>query len=211
MKKINLILLAIIILSFAVGIYAYPQMPDQVASHWNAQGEVDGYMSKFWGVFLMPIISIGLFFLFFFIPKIDPLKANIAKFRKYFDAFIVLIFLFLFYVFLLTILWNMGMRFDMTLSIIPALAVLFYFIGVLIENTKRNWFIGIRTPWTLSSDTVWEKTHQVGGKLFRVVGVLTLIGVFFSDYLVYFVVVPAVSVAIFAFAYSYFLYQKEIE
>ncbi len=206
---INIILLGIILLSFAVGLYVYPQMPDQVASHWNVQGEADGYMSKFWGVFIMPIISIGLFLLFFFIPKIDPLKANIAKFRKYFNAFIVLIFLFLFYVFLLTVFWNMGMRFDMTLLMIPALAALFYFIGGFMEKMKRNWFIGIRTPWTLSSDTVWEKTHQVGGKLFRVIGVLTLLGLFFSDYIVYFIVIPAVLVVVFVFIYSYFLYQKE--
>ena len=95
MRKANIIILIIILLSFAIAIYIYPQMPDKMASHWNTKGEVDGYMSKLWGVFLMPVISIALFLMFILIPKIDPLKKNIDKFRKYYDGFIVLIILFL--------------------------------------------------------------------------------------------------------------------
>ena len=111
MKKTITLVLAIIIISFAIGIYYYPQMPDKMASHWNAQGEVDDYMSKFWGLFLMPLVSVGMLLLFILIPKIDPLKKNIQKFRKYFDNFIVLIFLFLFYVYLLTIFANLNFKF----------------------------------------------------------------------------------------------------
>jgi len=88
-------------------------MPDEMASHWNFKGEVDDYLPKFWGLFLMPIISLGLFLLFLLIPKIDPLKANIEKFRKYFDGFMVLMMVFLFYIYLLSIIWNLGKRFDM--------------------------------------------------------------------------------------------------
>ena len=61
MKKSEIIILVIIILSFAVGIYLYPQMPERMASHWNAQDQVDGYMSRFWGLFLMPIMSVEIF------------------------------------------------------------------------------------------------------------------------------------------------------
>jgi len=161
MRKSELIIVVIILLSFAVGIHYYPQMPDRIASHWNAQGQVDGYMSKFWGLFLMPIISVGLLLLFILIPRIDPLKSNIQQFRKYFDGFVVLIMVFLFYLYLLTIFWNSGNRFNMIAFLSPAFAILFYYSGILIENTKRNWFIGIRTPWTLSSDRVWDKTHKL--------------------------------------------------
>jgi len=86
----------LILISFGLGAYFFPQMPDKMASHWNIKGEADGYMSKFWGLFLMPIISLGLFLPFLLISKIDPLKANIEKFREYFDGFIVLIMVFLF-------------------------------------------------------------------------------------------------------------------
>jgi len=209
MKKNKIIILGIISLSFIIAIYLYPQMPEKMASHWNAQGQVDGYMSKFWGLFLMPIISIGLFLLFILIPKIDPLKENIEKFRKYFDGFIVLIMTFLFYIYLLTVFWNIGIRFNMAQLMMPALGILFYYCGILVENAKRNWFIGIRTPWTLSNEKVWDKTHRIGGKLFKVTGIIAFLGIFFPKYAILFVIIPVISVAVYAIIYSYFEYQKQ--
>lgn len=209
MKKAYFIILLIILFSFASGIYFYPLLPDQVASHWNAQGDVDGYMSKFWGAFLMPIIAVGLFLLFYLIPKIDPLKKNIEKFRKYFDIFIVLLFLFLLYMHFLTILWNTGSRFNMGLIMIPALAIIFFYAGVLMQKAERNWFIGIRTPWTLSSDKVWEKTHKLGSVLFKIAAVVSLIGMFFSDCAFWFVLIPALVFSFYTFIYSYLVYRKE--
>lgn len=211
MKKSKTIILGIIILSFIIGAYFYPQMPDRVASHWNVRGEVDSYVSRFWGLFLMPIVSIGLLFLFILIPKVDPLKENIEKFRKYFDDFMALMILFLFYIYVLTLAWNIGLRFDMGQAIIPAMGLLFYYVGTLLENSKRNWFIGIRTPWTLSSDKVWEQTHRVGGKLFKLAGIIAILGLFFLKWLLWFVVVPVILFALYAFIYSYFVYQKELK
>ena len=209
MRKSNIIISAVILISFVVGIYYYPQMPERMASHWNAQGQVDGYMSKFWGLFLIPILSIGLFLLFQLIPKIDPLKENIEKFRKYFDGFIVIVFLFLLYIYFLTILWNVGVRFDMGKAIAPSMGLLFYFVGILVENSKRNWFIGIRTPWTLSSEKVWDNTHRIGGRLFKVAGVIAFIGVFTKKYAIILIIVPIVLVSVYTVVYSYFEYQKE--
>ena len=108
MRKSYAIALGIILLSFILGVCLYPQMPEKMASHWNAQGEVNGYLPKFWGLFLVPLISVGLFSV---IPKIDPLKHNIEEFKKYYDGFVVLVILFLFYVYILTILWNIGASF----------------------------------------------------------------------------------------------------
>ena len=209
MRKSELIIVAIILLSFAIGIYYYPQMPEKLASHWGAQGKVDGYTSKFWGLFLMPIISVGLLLIFILIPRIDPLKSNIQQFRKHYDGFVVLILVFLFYLYLLTIFWNSGYTFNMTIFLSPALAILYYYTGILIENAKRNWFIGIRTPWTLSSDNVWEKTHKIAGKLFKIAGIVALIGVFFKTAAIFFIVVPVIIVSIYTVLYSYLEYQKE--
>jgi uncharacterized membrane protein len=209
MRKSNILISAVILFSFALGIYFYPQVPDKMASHWNAQGQVDGYMSKFWGLFLIPIVSIGLFLLFLLIPKIDPLKENIEKFRKYFDGFIMIVFLFLLYIYILTILWNIGLRFDMGQAIAPSMGLLFYFVGVLVEKSKRNWFIGIRTPWTLSSEKVWDKTHRIGGKLFKVAGVIAFIGALIKEYSIILFIVPIVLVSVYTIVYSYLEYQKE--
>ena len=207
-RKSEIIILGIILLSFTVGIYFYPQMPEKMASHWNAKGQVDGYMSKFWGLFLMPLISVGLFLLFIAIPKIDP---NIEKFRKYYDGFVILIIVFLFYLYLTTIFWNIGIRFSMIQLLAPAFGILFYYCGILTENAKRNWFIGIRTPWTLSNDVVWEKTHKIGGKLFKAAGVVAFIGIFFQNYALFFILVPVISVAVYTIIYSYVKYQKEMK
>ena len=211
MRKSGIIIFIIILISFALGICLYSQMPEKMAFHWNIQGKVDGYLSKFWGLFLMPFISVFLCLLFLLIPKIDPLKANIEKFRKYFDIFIILITLFLFYIYLLTIFWNFGLRFNLGQLMVPALAILFYYCGILVEKSKRNWFIGIRTPWTLSNDRVWEKTHKIGGKLFKIAGVIALPGIFFPNLAFFFVLVPVIFFALYTIIYSYFEYQKELK
>ncbi len=210
MRKSELIVISIIFVSFILGGYLYPQMPEQVASHWNARGEVNGYMGRFWGVFLFPIILTGLFVLFMLIPRIDPLKENIEGFRSYYDGFIVMISLFLFYIFLLTILWNMGTRFNMTLVLVPAIGVLYYYLGVMLENARQNWFIGIRTPWTLSSEVVWKKTHRLGAKLFKAAGVLALFGVFTERFAIYFMVGPVLFASLYTIIYSYTEYQKTL-
>ncbi len=209
MRKSELIIFIMILLSFAVGIYLYPQMPGRIASHWNIQGQVDDYMPKFWGLFLMPFVSVGLFLLFVLIPRIDPLKENIEKFRKYFDSFIVLIILFLFYIYTLTILWSFNVKFNMNQVLPPAFGILFFYCGVLIEKAKRNWFIGIRTPWTLSSDNVWDKTHQLGGKLFKIIGMIAFLGLFLSSYTLFFILFPVMAATIYIITYSYFEYRKE--
>lgn len=209
MRKSEIGVLAIVILSFLLGIFFYPRMPELLASHWNIKGQVNGYLPKFWGLFLMPAISTFLLLLFVLIPKIDPLKENIAKFRRYFDTFVLLIIIFLFYLYLLTIFGNLNFRFNLVQLLVPALGILFFYTGILVENAKRNWFIGIRTPWTLSSDQVWEKTHQLGGKLFKAAGVIAFLGVFFQNLAIYFVLVPAVGVSLYMIVFSYFEFQKE--
>lgn len=208
MKKTNLIILFIIAVAFALAFYFYPQMPDQIASHWNTQGNVDNYIPKFWGLFLMPLISLGIFLFFLLIPKIDPLKKNIEKFRKYFDWFIVLIIAFLFYIYLLSLFWNLGYEFDIGIMMIPAIAVLFCFIGIMLKQAKRNWFIGIRTPWTLSNSIVWGKTHKLGGKLFKISAIISLIGLFYRGYAIWFVLIPALISVLYLIIYSYLEYKK---
>ncbi len=86
----------------------YPYLPDRIASHWNIKGEVDGYAGKFWGVFLFPILMAVIFIFYLIIPKIDPLKANIESFRKYYNAFWLMLFIFFIYIFALTLAWNFG-------------------------------------------------------------------------------------------------------
>ncbi|OGJ02514.1 hypothetical protein A3G06_01235 [Candidatus Nomurabacteria bacterium RIFCSPLOWO2_12_FULL_46_14] len=208
-KVTNIVLLVVIVISFGAGVGLYPSLPDQMASHWNAAGAVDDYMGKFWGTFLLPTIMLMMLVLYFIIPKIDPLGKNIGDFRKYYNLFWVFLFLFMAYVFKLTILWNLGWQFDFTLLLMPALAVLWFCLGVFLKRAKRNWFVGIRTPWTLSSDLVWDKTHQVGGRLFQVTAPIILISIWFQDKLFYFLFIPVMATILFCVIYSYILYWRE--
>ena len=209
MNRFNLIAIIIIVLSVLIGIFSYGYFPEKVASHWGPRGEVNGFMPKFWGIFLMPLISIALLLLFIIIPKFDPLKKNYEKFRRYYDSFILMVIIFLFYIFLLTIIWNLGIFFNMSLAIIPAIGFLFFYIGILLKNTKRNWFLGIRTPWTLSSDIVWDKTHRLGSKLFMLSGIITLVGILFPDLFIWFVLAPVLISSVWLYLYSYLVYKKE--
>lgn len=208
MRRFDLILLIIIVSFFAIGIYLYPSLPERMASHWNLKGQVDGYMSKFWGVFFLPFIAAGLSMIFIVIPRIDPLKSNIEKFRRYYDSYVLLFQAFLFYLYMLTILWNLGVAFSLIQLLTPAIGVVFYYSGILMEKVKKNWFIGIRTPWTLSSDVVWDKTHKLGGKLFKIAGIITLLGILFENIAILVILAPVLVVAVYLIFYSYLEYKK---
>lgn len=210
-RKSEIAILGMILISFIISIYFYPQMPERIASHWNIQGQVDGYTSKFWGLFLMPFILVGLAPLFIAIPRIDPLRANIEKFRKNYEGFIILFFIFMLSIHFQIILWNKGIEISPNVILPIGLGLLFFYAGILCENAKRNWFIGIRTPWTLSNDVVWDKTHKLGGKLFKVAGIVSLLGIFFQEYTLIFILVPVILVAAYTTIYSYVEYQKEIK
>ena len=204
------VLLMIIAATFA-GLLLWNRLPKQMASHWNINDQVDGYMPRFWGVFMLPLISLGMFLLFLVIPSIDPLKANIAQFREAFNLFIMLITGFMLYLYALTLLWSLGYTtFGMSRAMLPAMGLLFIFIGYMLRKAKRNFFIGIRTPWTLSSDKVWDETHRLGAILFMISGVLAFIGAFFGGTTAFWLFfAPLMGSAIFLVIYSYILYKQE--
>lgn len=206
---VHAIIIAIILMLFGIATYYYPQMPNQMASHWNAAGEANDTMSKCWALYLMPGITLLMYLMFLVIPKIDPLKKNIAKFRIWFDWFILLMAIFLFYVYILTIAYNLGYTFNMTTALLPAMGVLFIFIGQMLGHAERNWFIGIRTPWTLSSDNVWKKTHMLAGKLFKAAGVLIFLTVVLDRFALWIVLVSVLWAGLYPVVYSYFEYQRE--
>jgi uncharacterized membrane protein len=204
--------LALILVAVVFSLAVYNRLPDRMASHWGLNDEVNGTISRFWGAFLMPIMAAGMLGLFLLIPLIDPLKANIAAFRPIYNAFIAALMAFLFYLHVLTMLWNLGLQgFHMSTALLPGLGLLFILIGILMRQAKRNFFIGIRTPWTLSSDRVWAQTHRVGSILFIACGVIAIFGVFFPGMIAFaLVMIPLIAVTIFLIPYSYWLYQQEM-
>lgn len=207
------ITLALVLIAAAIvaGFTFWNQLPDRMASHWDANDQVNGTMPKFWGVFMMPLMALGMLGLFMIIPSIDPLKANIAKFRGTFNLFIVFIIAFLLYLHGLILAWSLGYQdFKMSSAMLPFLGILFIFIGYMLRKAKRNFFIGIRTPWTLSSDTVWDKTHQLGSILFILSGVLAFFGAFFGGMAAFLLIMtPLMGSTLVLVIYSYLLYRAE--
>ena len=204
---ILILLLAVVMVG--VGLYSYPRMPEVVAVHWNAQGIANGFGSRLQAAFTLPLITIVVAALLLFIPEIDPLKANIEKFRKDFNGFMLAFALFFFYLYILTTLLNLGFQFSLNQFLVPGFGIFIYCAGVLLGKAKRNFFIGIRTPWTLSSDTVWAKTHVLGGLLFKVSGVIAILGILSPNLALFFLLAPLLASALIAVVYSYFVYRSE--
>ncbi len=210
MRKSEIFLIVLTVASIIAAFLLYPHMPEQMASHWNTAGEVDGYMSRFWGLAMFPIILTVLSGLFIAIPHMDPLQKNIKKFRPHFDGLMILLSLFFVMVFAQSTLWNVGIEIPMNITMPIAMGILFFYIGILLGKSKQNWFVGIRTPWTLSSESVWDKTHKLGEKLFKGIGVLSVLSVIYPSYTFIVVIALIIITVLTLFIYSFLVFKKEV-
>lgn len=208
-NKIFGITIALLVLAFFIlAAVFYPHMPEVMYSHWNAKGEADGTISRFWGLFLVPVISAGLTALLLLVPGIDPLRANIQKFKGYYYGFIIAFLVYFLYIYILTLVWNLGWEFNLSQMLIPAIGLLLYIVGIMVSKARRNFFIGIRTPWTLSSEEVWNRTHQLGGKLFKIVGIIILLLSFIPEIAIYALIGLVLGITVWLVVYSYVLYRR---
>jgi len=195
-------------LAAAVSVLAAPALPDPMVTHWNAVGDPDGTLSKALGLWLVPVVSLLMVLLFALLPRIDPLGENVAAFRPYYDWFVVVLTAYLFVVHAGIVAFNLGYRFDFTALVLAGAAGLLYYAGVLLTHADRNWFVGIRTPWTLSNEDVWERTNALGARLFKLTALVALVGLLAGDYAIYFLLVPVVLSAAVTVLYSYYLYAR---
>ena len=209
MNFIRIAIIAGLILTFLVSLAAYPVLPDQVVSHWNAAGEPDGSMGKLAGTGLVPLITVALVALLLFLPRIDPLRKNYDAFRDWYDGFILAFVLFMLAIQCQIILWSLGYRISMNLVMPVLVGLLFVYTGFFLEKVEPNWFAGIRTPWTLSSPAVWKKTHMLGGKLFKIAGIVSCAGALVPDRAIWFILVPVLASALATVVYSYYAFRKE--
>lgn len=209
-KFVGGLMFIIIVACFITGILVYPALPLQALSHWNAAGQADGSMSRIWAAFLLPAIMLVLFAVWAWLPRIDPINTGYKSFRYIYDFFWFLIMAFLAYVYALSLGANLGWQFNFAQALMPALAIVIFILGSLMPYIKRNWFFGIRTPWTLSSDRVWEKTHEFGGRLFQFAGLIIGASSFSSGrWSVWFIVWPLILAGLVSVIYSYAIFSKD--
>jgi uncharacterized membrane protein len=207
--KTEIIPLLLILISVVLGFYFYAVFPDQVPMHWNAYGEVDRYGSKLEGAIIGPAVLLGLYILFLVIPLLDPKKEKYEQFVKVYQIFRLMIMIVLFGVFLIASLNGIGYNIRVEIWIPFFIGWMFIFMGNYFGKIKPNWFMGIRTPWTLSSDEVWYKTHRLGGKMFMLLGLFFVLTPLWPvSSLLWTLIVPAVLAALVPMVYSYVIYKK---
>lgn len=153
------------------------QLPEIVPTHFGLNGQPDAYGSK-WTLIILSAVSIGMYFLMRYVPQLDP-RLNQAKLSEHYPKLILLILTFLGAVHILVIRSALDqMTGEVMMNILfVGLFLLFAGIGNYLNNVKSNYFVGIRTPWTLESESVWRKTHQFGAKLYFGVGIVGALGV----------------------------------
>lgn len=192
-----------------VTVYGWLNLPDQIAIHFNAAGQPDSTVGKGIGLIIAPAIFTSLYALFRALPSIDPLGDNILEFEEQYRTAVRAVLGFLTYIQIMVVAWNTGYSFSVNQALAPAIAALYYVMGDVIGEARQNWFIGIRTPWTLSSEEVWQKTHERCGPLFKIAAVAALAATVIPDYFIALTVAPALAVSVYAVLYSYREYRKQ--
>jgi uncharacterized membrane protein len=159
---------------------------------------------------MIPLFLIGMLALFRFLPVIDPRGKNYTKFGGTFEGIIVSLMLFMLGLHIIVLRAALGYPVGMRRVLPIGVGALFIVIGNLLPRARPNWFIGLRTPWTLSSDRVWEKTHRFGGRVFVAGGILLVLAAFVSAqwaHVVLFAVILTCSAGV--MVYSYLEWRRE--
>nr|WP_197421334.1 SdpI family protein [Kordiimonas lipolytica] len=204
---------ALFALTLASGIVAFFMVaPDAlIPVHWNAHGEVDDWASPIFGLFLIPGFQLLMLLIFAALPILEPRKENIGKSQKAVHAVVFGTVGVLAVAQTAIITGTFGYEPLGPKTIIAAVGILLAIIGNYMGKLQSNFFIGIRTPWTLSSDTVWKKTHRLGGKLFILAGALVVMGSFLIEapYLVGLVLGVILPITLYIIFYSWRLWRQE--
>lgn len=195
---------------FIASVIAWPNAADRVPVHWGLNGDVDRYGGKFEGLLLLPLIATGTYVLLLLLPRIDPGKANYPRFA---GAYVVIrIATLLLFATIHTLIIGAAIGADVAMDrILPvAMGVLFVVIGLVMGKVRPNWFVGIRTPWTLSSRRSWVRTHRLGGWLFIGIGLVAIASVGFPpSWLPPTLVALGIGGAIAMCGYSYLEWRKD--
>jgi uncharacterized membrane protein len=199
----------LVVLNLLIGVWVYPRMPEKVPSHWNAAGQVDAYSGAFQGAFMPPLVLLGVYILFWVIPRIDPKKVNYEKMGRVFWIIGFAITLFLSMMYWGTLAVALGYFENLPRWYFSGIGLLFVVLGNYFGKIKFNYTLGIKNPWTLASEEVWYKTHRFsgpvwigGGILLFLIGILPVSWTFplFIGVMLVLVFLPTV--------YSYLLYRK---
>jgi len=202
-------IIAIIALTFMVGLYFYPSLPSKVPSHWNFKGQINGYSGRFFGAFGLPLMNLAMYSLFIILPYIDPKQANYEKFPSAYKVIRYTLHIFFVGMQAVVLLVALGNTVNVGMFVGLGVSILLVVIGNVMGKFKHNYFVGIKTPWTLANEEVWVKTHRMASPLWVVGGILSGIFAIIGNetfFIALMIIVFIISIV--PMVYSYVIFKK---
>ncbi len=206
-RRLNAFSLALFAGSFLFSAAVYLWLPDQIPSHWNLAGEVDSTMSKTWGAFMMPLIMLGLYGVFRVIPALSPKGYGIDAANSGFVGIRVAVFALFALLNLLILLAALGVPIAMGSAVSMAVGGLLAVLGWFLDRLPRNFYVGIRTPWTIVDEDNWTRTHRLGKWLFMAAGLVMVVGGIMGAN-AFVIVAAALAAGLVPMVYSYLIYRQ---
>lgn len=197
-----------VVLTFAAPIVVYDRLPAQVPIHWNTDGAIDQWASRPIGAFFLPCLAVLVVALLVVSPRLSPRGFEMVGFERYQPALVAAVAGTLSYVELLILRSSLGARLPIGPHVLVLVGAVFMVAGNYFGKTARNFFFGIRTPWTLARDEIWERTHRLGGRLWVLCGLaIVAIGLNGRGFGIGPLIVVGVAVVV-PTAYSYLLWRR---
>jgi len=206
-----IVTLLLIVGSAGVSAWLYPSLPQQIPTHWNIRGEIDGYGNKDWALFLLPGMAALIPLLFYFLPALSPKHFEVDSFRSTYLYIMVLITAMLVYFDGLTLyaVWKNTQHageFDLTRPMIAGMFLFFALLGNVMGKIRKNFYIGVRVPWTLASDRVWNDTHRLAAWVMVASGLIGFV-LTISGLSLILALVVCIGSAMIPMVYSFFHYK----
>jgi uncharacterized membrane protein len=161
----NIVGMILLVIPFILIVVFWNDLPEKIPMHWNVEGEVDRYGSKAFGILALPVFNVILFLLFVILPKIDPRQKNYRFFGTSYNIIRIGLNSFMLVLFIIILAASLGYELNIGLIVIYLTLTLFLVIGNLFGKIRPNYFLGLRTPWTLDNEEVWRKTHRLAGAI----------------------------------------------
>lgn len=200
----------LVVLALVASAIAWPRLPQRAPMHWNLAGEVDRYGSRLEAAFAMPAVMLLVLVLMYVLPRIDPRRASYAKMAGTYDTVITLTLVTLLAIHGTLLATALGYPVPMDSAIPLIIGVLLIGLGNVLPRARPNWWFGVRTPWTLSSDRVWTRTHRVAGYTMVMAGIaLLLIAAIDARWARNALIVPVAAAAVIPVIYSYVAWRQE--
>lgn len=202
--------LPVLFILIALGVTAavWSDIPERVPTHWNVRGEPDDFGSRTMGALMLPLTALAVFVLLRLLPRIDPRRANYDRFADTYDWLLVFIVGAMVLMHLVMIGVYLGVPIAIERAFPAIIGLLLIGVGNMLPRARSNWWFGIRTPWTLSDERVWARTHRIGGyAMMAAGGMLLLTAAMPSVFPMWLAIALAVSAALAPAVYSYFLWR----